>query len=137
MFCLNCNSIIKNSNKYCSNQCQIEYQYKKYISDWKLGIQTGMRGDYQISMHIKTYLFRKFNNQCARRGWGEINHFTNNIPLEVEHIDGNYKNNREDNLILLCPNCHSLTETYKGANLKHGRKSRSKYYNKEELNFEK
>ena len=49
--------------------------------------------------------------------------------MEVEHIDGNYKNNNEDNLILLCPNCHSLTSTYKGANLNHGRKIRSKYYN--------
>ena len=27
----------------------------------------------------------------------------------------------------LCPNCHSLTATYKGANLNKGRKARSKY----------
>lgn len=46
-----------------------------------------------------------------------MNKFTNIIPLEVEHMDGNYKNNEENNLILLCPNCHSLTATYKGANL--------------------
>ena len=32
-----------------------------------------------------------------------------------------------ENLILLCPNCHSLTATYKGANLNKGRKARSKY----------
>lgn len=31
-------------------------------------------------------------------------------PLEIEHIDGNALNNKEDNLILLCPNCHSLTK---------------------------
>ena len=90
-----------------------------------------MRGDYQISMHIKTYLFKKFDSKCARCGWSEINPYTNNIPLEIEHIDGNYKNNSESNLILLCPNCHSLTSTYKGANVEHGRKSRSKYYIKE------
>lgn len=95
-----------------------------------------MRGDYQISMYIKTYLFRKFDNQCARCGWGEINPFTHNIPLEIDHIDGNYKNNHKDNLILLCPNCHSLTQTYKGANLKNGRKSRSKYYLKEDFKNE-
>ena len=77
-------------------------------------------------MHIKTYLFKKYNNKCARCGWGELNKYTNNIPLEVEHIDGNYQNNKEENLILLCPNCHSLTETYKGANLNHGRKQRKK-----------
>ena len=62
----------------------------------------------------------------------EINKYTGNIPLEVEHIDGNYKNNKEENLILLCPNCHSLTSTYKGANLNNGRKSRNKYYIKGE-----
>ena len=92
-----------------------------------------MRGDYQLSMHIKTYLFKKFDNKCARCGWGKTNPYTNNIPLEVEHIDGNYKNNKEENLILIWPNCHSLTGTYKGANAQHGRKSRSKYYtNKKE-----
>ena len=128
MVCLNCNKIIKNKNKFCSIKCQKEFEYKKYISQWKAGKNLGQRGDYQISMHIKRYLFNKYNNKCARCGWGEINFYTGNIPLEIEHIDGNYKNNTEENLILLCPNCHSLTSTYKGANLNNGRKSRSKYY---------
>lgn len=96
-----------------------------------------MRGDYQISMHIKTYLFRKFENKCARCGWNKINPYTGSIPLEIDHIDGDYKNNKEENLILLCPNCHSLTSTYKGANLNSGRKSRSKYYIKREIINEK
>ena len=73
---------------------------------------------------LKVY---KYDNKCARCGWGEKNTYTNTIPLEIEHIDGNYRNNKEDNLVLLCPNCHSLTSTYKGANLNHGRKSRKKY----------
>ena len=84
--------------------------------------------NYQISMHIKTYLLKKFNNQCSKYGWSKRNPYTGNIPLEIDHIDGNYKNNNEDNLIVLCPNCHSLTETYKGANLNFGRKNRQKYY---------
>lgn len=128
MFCLNCNAQILNNRKYCSNKCQKEYQYKKYIENWKNGLENGMRGSYQISMHIKTYLFDKYNNKCSLCGWGEINPYTKNIPLEIEHIDGNYRNNVENNLTLLCPNCHSLTSTYKGANLEHGRKARSKYY---------
>ena len=132
MFCLNCNLPILNKRKYCSNKCQKEYQYKEYVKRWKKGIENGMRGDYQISMHIKTYMFKKFNNKCARCSWGKVNPYTNNIPLEIEHIDGNYKNNNEDNLILLCPNCHSLTSTYKGANAQYGRKSRRKYYAKRE-----
>lgn len=128
MQCLNCGIIINNRNKYCSNKCQIDYQYKKYIDEWKKGKKGGLRGEYQISSYIKTYLFKKYNNKCAKCGWGEINKYTNSIPLEIEHIDGNYKNNLEENLILLCPNCHSLTSTYKGANINYGRKSRKKYY---------
>ncbi len=127
MNCLNCNQKTSSKNKFCSNKCQKEYEYKNYIERWKSNQETGLRGEYQISMHIKTYLFKKYNNKCARCGWGELNKYTNNIPLEVEHIDGNYQNNKEENLILLCPNCHSLTETYKGANLNHGRKQRKKY----------
>ena len=131
MKCLNCKKEIKENNKYCSNLCQKEYEYKEYIEKWKNKKVNGLKGEYQISNHIKTYLFNKYNNRCARCGWGEINIYTNKIPLEVEHIDGNYKNNSESNLILLCPNCHSLTSTYKGANVECGRKSRSKYYIKE------
>ena len=127
MKCLNCNKEIKKSNKYCSNKCQKEYEYKIYIEEWKTNKVTGLKGEYQISNHIKTYLFNKYNKKCAKCGWGETNKFTRKIPLEVEHIDGNYKNNNEDNLILLCPNCHSLTSTYKGANLNNGRKTRNKY----------
>ncbi len=37
---------------------------------------------------------------------------------------------KRKNLILLCPNCHSLTETYKGANLNHGRKQKKSIVNK-------
>ena len=127
MICLNCNNVINKKNKFCSNKCQKEYQHKKYIEKWKKGETNGIRGQYQISMYIKTYLLKKYNNKCAKCGWGKINTYTNTIPLEIEHIDGNYKNNHESNLLVLCPNCHSLTATYKGANLNHGRKSRKKY----------
>ncbi|MFJ4864976.1 MULTISPECIES: HNH endonuclease [unclassified Streptomyces] len=36
------------------------------------------------------------------------------LPLEVDHIDGDWRNNRPENLRLLCPNCHSATDTYRG-----------------------
>ncbi len=129
MYCLNCKKEINNRSKYCSNKCQKEFQYKNYIEKWKNKQINGMRGEYQISSYIKTYLFEKYENKCARCGWKQVNVYTNKIPLEIEHIDGNYKNNDEENLILLCPNCHSLTSTYKGANLNKGRKTRKKYNN--------
>ena len=34
------------------------------------------------------------------------------LSFQLHHIDGNNKNNSVDNLQLLCPNCHSQTDTY-------------------------
>lgn len=36
------------------------------------------------------------------------------IPLEIHHINGNNRDNRLENLQLVCPNCHALTEHYRG-----------------------
>ena len=38
------------------------------------------------------------------------------IPLEVHHKDGDKDNNELENLQLLCPNCHALTDNYRGKN---------------------
>jgi len=35
------------------------------------------------------------------------------IPIEVDHIDGNNRNNNRNNLRLICPNCHAQTNTYR------------------------
>lgn len=40
------------------------------------------------------------------------------IPLEVHHINGDKTKNELSNLQLLCPNCHALTSTYRGKNIK-------------------
>lgn len=40
------------------------------------------------------------------------------IPLELHHIDGDRTNNVLDNLQLLCPNCHSLTDNFAGRKLR-------------------
>jgi hypothetical protein len=39
------------------------------------------------------------------------------IPLELHHVDGDKHNNERRNLMLLCPNCHAFTETYRGKNI--------------------
>lgn len=38
------------------------------------------------------------------------------IPIELDHIDGNPENGTSENLRLICPNCHAQTSTYKGKN---------------------
>ena len=127
MKCLNCGKELTNrQTKYCSNQCQKEYQYKEYIERWQQGLENGVVGQYSISNHIKHYMFTKHNYKCEKCGWSQINPFTQTLPLEIHHKDGDYRNNNEDNLELLCPNCHSLTQSYKGAN-KSGREDREKY----------
>jgi DNA-directed RNA polymerase subunit RPC12/RpoP len=103
------------------------YQQKEYIQRWQTGLESGMSGDYQISKRIRRYMLEKTHNQCEICGWNKVNVFTNQVPLEIHHIDGNYTNNKEDNLQVLCPNCHSLTENYKGLNTGQGRAGRIKY----------
>ena len=39
------------------------------------------------------------------------------LKLELHHIDGNRHNNSIENIQLLCPNCHSYTDNYKGKNI--------------------
>ncbi|MFJ8956125.1 HNH endonuclease [Streptomyces sp. NBC_00626] len=46
---------------------------------------------------------------CGRSRWqGQP------IPLEVDHLSGEWWDNRPENLRLLCPNCHTVTDTYRG-----------------------
>lgn len=124
-FCLNCGTPLNShQTKYCQRKCQHEYQQKQWEEKWFSGEING----YYDTNHwgdtpdrIRTYLFKKYNSKCAKCGWGEMNPYSKTIPLEIEHIDGNYKNNRPENVTLLCPNCHSLTKTYRGANKGNGR----------------
>jgi 5-methylcytosine-specific restriction endonuclease McrA len=94
--------------------CQHQKQNTDYITRWKNGEESGITGK-STSKIIKMYLLEKYNNSCAICNWSMINPFTKTLPLELEHIDGDYTNNKEENLIILCPNCHSLTKTYSGA----------------------
>ena len=51
---------------------------------------------------------------CGLSKWNNLP-----IPLELHHIDGNRHNHKLENLKLLCPNCHSQTETFRGKNIKY------------------
>jgi hypothetical protein len=111
--CLNCQNIIPNRNVFCNNVCQTEHNYKSAIDKWLRGESIMNEGSIKISNHIRKYLFEINDSKCNVCGWGEKNIRTNKVPLEVDHIDGDSQNNIITNLRLLCPNCHSLTNTWK------------------------
>ena len=124
-YCLNCGKELDCSygiHKYCSNKCQQDYEYKQYIERYKKDNSIAKSTKWgQIPKPLQRYIFAKYNNKCCICGWSKINPFTNTLPLEIDHIDGNSENNSEENLRLICPNCHSLTPTYRGANRGNGR----------------
>jgi hypothetical protein len=43
------------------------------------------------------------------------------ITLELDHINGDNRDHRVQNLRLLCPNCHSQTDTWRGRNKNKGK----------------
>jgi len=63
---------------------------------------------------LKKRIMLEQNGKCNRCGISEW--IGEKITLELEHKDGNHFNNDQDNLECLCPNCHSLTSTWRGRN---------------------
>lgn len=122
------------------------FQIRKYIQEYNIdtshftgmGWNKGMRGigkpqiplemilvsesSYQ-SYKLKNRLFKvglksRFCEEC---GWSKKSD-DGRIPLELDHINGDSRDNRLENLRVLCPNCHSLKPT-------HRRRKDSKIYN--------
>lgn len=142
--CKNCGKLLnydKRYNKFCNHNCAAEFnnktrirknvkpKIKQYtledkINDWKNG-KNFITGVANVPIFIKRYMFNKFNNRCQICGWSKTNQFNGKVPLQIHHIDGNCTNNLENNLQLLCPNCHSLTDTFGSLN-----KNSKRFYHK-------
>lgn len=73
---------------------------KKSIQSWKLKKRL-----------LKEGLFESKCYNCYKDTWMD-----QSIPLELHHIDGDNTNNNLSNLTILCPNCHALTDNYRGKN---------------------
>lgn len=120
--CLNCGLEFKpfrgSASKFCCNKCQHEFKAKELDKRF-------LDGEKDIYTHHKSqrkFLIRRDGEKCSCCGITDWN--KKPITLEVEHKDGNSENNTSDNLCLICPNCHSQTDTYKGKNVGNGRYKR-------------
>ena len=128
--CLGCGSNTNpsrnGSGKFCNNACQVLYRKATYITKWLSGDEDGST-KYGISDFVRNHLLEAQKGRCSdcgRKTWNG-----QPIHLEVEHNDGNWRNNSPDNVRMICPNCHSQTPTYKAKNKERGfgRDWRSRY----------
>jgi 5-methylcytosine-specific restriction endonuclease McrA len=107
--CLRCEKSLSDSDSlYCSRQCSWDSQV---LDHW---FKTGeIKGSA-----VRDYLIAESNGACSECGWAMVNKSTGQVPLQIDHIDGDRTNNWKDNLRVLCPNCHSLTPTFGALNRK-------------------
>lgn len=59
---------------------------------------------------------QKHNYKCELCGFSGNNIKTGKTVLQIHHIDGDAYNLKEENLQVLCPNCHAMTDNYMGLN---------------------
>ena len=120
--CLWCGEPV--NNLYCDNTCQANHQRQERIDSWLSGEWDGNGGKYGLSDTIRTYVLERADYTCQRCGWNEIHEILGYSPVQVEHLDGDAFNQHPNNLTVLCPNCHSLTDTFGRLNKNGTRKYR-------------
>lgn len=116
-YCLYCGNIIT-SKKYCNNECKNKHKEELLIDKWQNGEILGCDISGNIRTFLRNYLYRKFNYKCQKCGFDKVNKYTGNTILQIHHVDGDTFNTKENNLMVLCPNCHSLTENFGSRNKK-------------------
>lgn len=92
-------------------------------SRYKLGFRTDISIYLTNKVKITSYELKNrlikeniFPHKCSSCGLSEW--LGGKIPIELDHINGDRYDNSIENLRILCPNCHALTDTYCGKNRK-------------------
>jgi 5-methylcytosine-specific restriction endonuclease McrA len=121
--CTRCGKPIA-KGKYCSIQCQANERRDAAVARWLKKEIPGHKGSVMnIKAFVRAYMIEKAGNKCSKCGWNEPHPISKTPPLEINHIDGDASNTWEENLEVLCPNCHALTPNYKNRN-KNGKRGR-------------
>lgn len=116
--CKECNKkLIYSQRQFCSHNCRQEHDYKINVDNWLSGKTPGCKGKTkQLCSYVRRYLHETRGTACERCGWDERHPIDGAVLTEIEHIDGNAENNVLSNLKVLCPNCHSMTPTFRARN---------------------
>ncbi len=115
--CVICNKPCFKYNKCCSKDCYKLFNLNKINDRIK-------KGESVSFGTIRKHFILKHGAKCMKCGWCEVHPITGLVPIHVDHIDGNSDNNSENNLQIVCPNCHSLTPTFGVLNKGKGRRLR-------------
>lgn len=119
--CEVCKNQLHPSNKdACSIECRTILRRQRFIERWAAEPEFGSAKSGALKSPARNYLLEKAGYRCTRCGWSEISPYVGHGKpiLTIDHIDGNWKNNSVDNLVVLCYNCHTLTPTFGSLNTK-------------------
>ena len=73
---------------------------------------------YKNTYSLKNRIFKEGLKEKRCECCGNTTWLGKEIPLELHHINGDHSDLRIENLQILCPNCHSLTDNYRGKGIK-------------------
>lgn len=108
----------RKARRFCGNSCRAEHRKHQTVQDWLDGKTKGHNKRGIVRHSIRAWLLNRAEHKCELchlSTWSNDTITDVKINLEIDHIDGNWKNSRPENLRALCPNCHSLTPTYKNS----------------------
>lgn len=116
--CLVCGvRLLGSQQSYCSRAHFNQHRRAGLVSQWLAGnasIATDITGD--LAKWARAYLIELAGEKCSECGWCTPNPKIGKPILTVDHINGDWTDQRFENLKVLCYNCHTLTPTFGSLN---------------------